>query len=125
VLFSSHAIFSFVSSDKYFSTVKVSSLALMKLVMHACIGNKNEIMGMLYGYAKPHCIVVQDSFAVPTTGTDTSVVMSDEDSYYQYHYSELSKKACNLARIFIHIFSTSGSLDATDIKPAGIILTRD
>ena len=57
----------------YFKNVKISALALLKMVIHAQSGGNIEIMGLMVGKLDGHCIIVMDSFALPVEGTETRV----------------------------------------------------
>uniref|UniRef100_A0A914QSJ5 MPN domain-containing protein n=1 Tax=Panagrolaimus davidi TaxID=227884 RepID=A0A914QSJ5_9BILA len=52
----------------YFDKVKVSTLALLKMVTHARSGGDLEIMGMLQGRVEAHTFYVVDVFALPVEG---------------------------------------------------------
>ena len=86
-------------SDHPFSQVKISALALLKMVMHARSGGNIEIMGCLQarlncklsfpslhrlpvslpqGKLEPHTFVVIDVFALPVEGTETRVTALNE-----------------------------------------------
>ncbi len=62
-----------VSSVHYFKTVRVSALALLKMVMHARSGGQLEVMGLLLGKTDFQQLLVMDSFALPVQGTETRV----------------------------------------------------
>ena len=57
----------------YFKDVKVSALALLKMVIHARSGGNLEIMGLLLGKVDGQTMIVMDSFALPVEGTETRV----------------------------------------------------
>ncbi len=63
---------------KYFKHVRISALALVKIVMHARSGGSLEVMGLLVGkidpnYSRGPSIVIMDVFALPVEGTETRV----------------------------------------------------
>ena len=54
-----------------FQDLKVSALALLKMVMHARSGGNLEVMGLLLGKVDGNVMVVMDAFALPVEGTET------------------------------------------------------
>jgi len=70
----------------YFKHVKISAVALLKMVMHACSGGTLEVMGNMIGATVGDTIVVLDSFALPVTGTETRVNAGDDAMQYQINY---------------------------------------
>ncbi|KAH7826834.1 putative Mov34/MPN/PAD-1 family protein [Monocercomonoides exilis] len=77
-------------NPKYFQNVKISALALLKLVMHACAGGKLEVMGILQGKVTPNTFYVMDAFALPVEGTETRVNAGDQANSYMAQYAILS-----------------------------------
>eukprot|EP00296_Roombia_truncata_P007852 JP446308.1.p1 GENE.JP446308.1~~JP446308.1.p1 ORF type:complete len:334 (-),score=63.18 JP446308.1:197-1198(-) len=71
----------------YFKRVKISALALLKMVMHARSGGTLEVMGVMQGKIEENTLVVLDSFELPVEGTETRVTALDEAYEYlvQYH----------------------------------------
>ncbi|KFM80396.1 COP9 signalosome complex subunit 5, partial [Stegodyphus mimosarum] len=57
----------------FFKDIKISALALLKMVMHARSGGTLEVMGMLIGKVDVTTMIVMDSFALPVEGTETRV----------------------------------------------------
>lgn len=51
-----------------FQEVKMSALALLKMVIHAQSGGNIEIMGLMQGRIEGNTIIVMDSFALPVEG---------------------------------------------------------
>ncbi|KAK2963202.1 putative COP9 signalosome complex subunit 5 [Blattamonas nauphoetae] len=76
----------------YFSQVKVSAVALLKIVMHACNGGNLEIMGLLSGRIIPHAFIIMDALPLPIEGTETRVTADDETAQYMIRYMESSEK---------------------------------
>ncbi|KAI4490379.1 hypothetical protein M0802_010650 [Mischocyttarus mexicanus] len=66
----------------FFKDIKISALALLKMLMHARSGKTNEVMGVLIGKVLANVMVVMDSFALPVEGTETRVNAQDEA--YEY-----------------------------------------
>jgi len=77
-----------LSDPHYFKHVKMSAVALLKMVMHACSGGTLEIMGMMLGKVVGDTIVVLDSFSLPVVGTETRVNPGAEADGYMIDYTE-------------------------------------
>jgi len=75
-----------LKDPNYFKQVKISALALLKMVMHARSGGNIEIMGCLQGKLEPHTFVVIDVFALPVEGTETRVTALNEGYEYMVDY---------------------------------------
>lgn len=83
---------------KYFTSVRISALALVKIIMHAKTGqNKKgfisedqgnwiEVMGYLQGFYSDHTFVITDSFALPVEGNEVSVSLSEQAQMYVVSY---------------------------------------
>jgi len=65
--------FPYIHVPIYFQDVKISALALLKMVMHARSGGNLEVMGLVQGKVDAHTMIVMDSFALPVEGTETRV----------------------------------------------------
>jgi len=74
----------------YFKHVKMSAVALLKMVMHACAGGTQEIMGLMLGKVVGDTIVVLDSFSLPVVGTETRVNAGSEADGYMIDYTEMN-----------------------------------
>ena len=71
----------------YFNHVKISAVALIKMVMHAKsgVGRPNgdvEIMGVLQGYPLGRTMYVMDVVPLPVEGTETRVNAGAEADEY-------------------------------------------
>ena len=67
-----------LKDPRYFKHVKISALALVKMVMHARGGGSLEVMGLMLGKIDPDdargpTMIVMDVFALPVEGTETRV----------------------------------------------------
>ncbi|EGC31350.1 Mov34/MPN/PAD-1 family protein [Dictyostelium purpureum] len=80
----------------YFKHVKISAIALLKMVMHARSGGKLEVMGMLMGKVENNTMIIMDSFALPVEGTETRVNAQVEAYEYMVEYLELIKQTGRL-----------------------------
>ncbi|PWY88974.1 COP9 signalosome complex subunit 5 [Aspergillus heteromorphus CBS 117.55] len=70
----------------YFKSVRISAVALLKMVMHARSGGSLEIMGLMQGYILPETFVVTDAYRLPVEGTETRVNAQDEANEYMVSY---------------------------------------
>merc|ERR1719481_2525304 len=80
----------------YFKHIKVSALALLKMVMHARSGGNLEVMGLLLGKVDANVMVVMDSFALPVEGTETRVNAQAQGYEYMTAYIEAAKQVGRL-----------------------------
>lgn len=79
-------------SPHYFSCIKISALALLKMVMHARSGGNLEVMGLLLGKVDGNNMIVMDSFALPVEGTETRVNAQAQAYEYMAAYMEAAKQ---------------------------------
>eukprot|EP01119_Soliformovum_irregulare_P013347 TRINITY_DN3535_c0_g1_i3.p1 TRINITY_DN3535_c0_g1~~TRINITY_DN3535_c0_g1_i3.p1 ORF type:complete len:334 (+),score=71.00 TRINITY_DN3535_c0_g1_i3:1513-2514(+) len=77
----------------HFKKVKISAIALLKMVMHAQSGGKIEVMGLMMGKVDGDTMIVMDSFALPVEGTETRVNAQTEGYEYMVEYLSLIKDA--------------------------------
>lgn len=70
----------------YFKNVRISAIALLKMVMHARSGGSLEIMGLMQGKVAGDTFIVTDAFRLPVEGTETRVNASDEANEYVVQY---------------------------------------
>lgn len=71
---------------RYFKSVRISAVALLKMVMHARSGGSLEVMGLMQGYIAAETFVVTDAFRLPVEGTETRVNAQDEANEYMVGY---------------------------------------
>lgn len=76
----------------YFKEIKISALALLKMVMHARSGGALEIMGLLLGKVEETKMIVTDAFALPVEGTETRVNAQSQAYEYMTAYIESAKE---------------------------------
>ena len=76
----------------YFTSVRISAVALLKMVMHARSGGSLEVMGLMLGKIESHTFVVTDAFRLPVEGTETRVNAQDEANEYMITYLERSRE---------------------------------
>lgn len=76
----------------YFTHIKISAHALLKMLRHARKGGNLEIMGMLLGKVHTSTMIVLDSFALPVEGTETRVNAHAQAYEYMADYVELAEQ---------------------------------
>jgi COP9 signalosome complex subunit 5 len=80
----------------HFKHVRISSVALLKMVMHARSGGSIEVMGLMIGYVLHETFIVTDALRLPVEGTETRVNAQDEANEYMVKYLERSREAGQL-----------------------------
>ncbi|KAF0293862.1 COP9 signalosome complex subunit 5 [Amphibalanus amphitrite] len=80
----------------FFKEIKISALALLKMVMHARSGGTLEVMGMLIGKVDGNIMMVMDSYALPVEGTETRVNAQAQAYEYMATYMERAKQVGRL-----------------------------
>jgi COP9 signalosome complex subunit 5 len=76
----------------YFKHVRISAVALLKMVMHARSGGSIEVMGLMQGMVHGDTFVVTDAFRLPVEATETRVNAQDDAMEYIVKYMEESRK---------------------------------
>lgn len=76
----------------YFKNVRISAVALLKMVMHARSGGSLEVMGLMQGKLAGDTFIVTDAFRLPVEGTETRVNAGDEANEYMIQYLELCRE---------------------------------
>jgi len=79
-------------SAHFFKNIKISALALLKMVMHARSGGNLEVMGLLLGKVEGNTMIVMDCFALPVEGTETRVNAQAQAYEYMAAYTESAKQ---------------------------------
>ncbi|KAJ2854939.1 COP9 signalosome catalytic subunit rri1 [Coemansia erecta] len=72
----------------HYRKVEISSIALVKMVMHARSGGDIEVMGLMLGKVIGNTMVVLDAFALPVEGSETRVSAQQEGYEYMVQYLE-------------------------------------
>lgn len=80
----------------HFKHVKISAVALLKMVMHARSGGNLEVMGLMQGYIQHETFIVTDALRLPVEGTETRVNAQDEANEYMVNYLQRSRDAGQL-----------------------------
>lgn len=78
---------------RYFKNVRISAVALLKMVMHARSGGSVEVMGLMQGKIAGDTFIVTDAFRLPVEGTETRVNAQDEANEYMVGYLEACRAA--------------------------------
>ncbi|KAJ2792495.1 COP9 signalosome catalytic subunit rri1 [Coemansia linderi] len=81
------------TDPRYYRKVEISSIALVKMVMHARSGGDIEVMGLMLGKVVGQTMVVLDAFALPVEGTETRVNAHHESYEYMVQYLEQCQAA--------------------------------
>ena len=76
----------------YFTSVRISALALLKMTLHARSGTPLEIMGLMTGYVSGHSLIITDAFRLPVEGTETRVNAQAEADEYQVNFGIASRE---------------------------------
>ena len=89
---------------RYFKHVKISALALVKMVMHARGGGSLEVMGLMTGKIDPDdsrgpTMIVMDVFALPVEGTETRVNAQADAYEYMVEFLSTAKEAGRLENV--------------------------
>lgn len=87
------------SDPNYFTTVRISAVALIKMVMHARSGGSLEVMGLMQGYIDGTSLVITDAFRLPVEGTETRVNAQDEANEYLVEYLRLAREQGRLENV--------------------------
>ncbi|PNT62040.1 COP9 signalosome complex subunit 5a [Brachypodium distachyon] len=83
----------------HYRRVRISALALLKMVVHARSGGTIEIMGLMQGKVDGDTMVVMDAFALPVEGTETRVNAQADAYEYMVDYSTINKQAGRLENV--------------------------
>ena len=72
----------------YFKYCHISSVALLKMVLHTQTGGNLEVMGLMMGKVIDRSIVIMDAFELPVEGTETRVNAHEQAYEYMARYVE-------------------------------------
>ncbi|EOD17663.1 hypothetical protein EMIHUDRAFT_70490 [Emiliania huxleyi CCMP1516] len=83
---------------RYFKNVRISALALIKMVMHARGGGTIEVMGLMQGKIdlddpRGPTLIVLDAFALPVEATETRVNAMADAYEYMVEFQSLAREA--------------------------------
>lgn len=80
------------ASPNHFKHVRISAVALLKMVMHARSGGSIEVMGLMQGKIAGDTFIVTDAFRLPVEGTETRVNAQDEANEYMVGYLQACRE---------------------------------
>lgn len=89
---------------RWFKHVRISALALVKIVMHARSGGNLEVMGLMVGKIDPDdprgpTMVVLDCFALPVEGTETRVNAQADAYEYMVEFLSAAKESGRMENV--------------------------
>eukprot|EP00928_Gymnodinium_smaydae_P013679 TRINITY_DN14977_c0_g1_i1.p1 TRINITY_DN14977_c0_g1~~TRINITY_DN14977_c0_g1_i1.p1 ORF type:complete len:356 (+),score=72.16 TRINITY_DN14977_c0_g1_i1:146-1213(+) len=83
----------------FFKRVRISAIALIKMVMHTrsggsgVLGNMNEVMGLMLGKVTPDgTFIVMDAFPLPVEGTETRVNAGSAANEFMVTFTESTER---------------------------------
>ncbi|OBR13420.1 Mov34/MPN/PAD-1 family protein [Colletotrichum higginsianum IMI 349063] len=79
-------------NPNHFKNVRISAVALIKMVMHARSGGNLEVMGLMQGYVNGDTFIVTDAFRLPVEGTETRVNAQGDAEEYMVEYLSLCRE---------------------------------
>lgn len=80
------------TDPNHFKKVRISAVALIKMVMHARSGGNIEVMGLMQGFVENGALVITDAFRLPVEGTETRVNAQDEANEYIVEFPRLCRE---------------------------------
>ncbi|GAB7357946.1 hypothetical protein MBLNU230_g0113t1 [Neophaeotheca triangularis] len=80
----------------HFKYVRISAVALIKMVMHARSGGNIEVMGLMLGYVQHETFIITDAVRLPVEGTETRVNAQSEADEYMVQYLASARQAGQL-----------------------------
>ena len=80
----------------HYKFVRISAVALIKMVMHARSGGDLEVMGLMQGHVEHETFIVTDALRLPVEGTETRVNAQAEADEYMVNFLECSRQAGQL-----------------------------
>lgn len=86
------------ADPNFFQRVRISSAALIKMMIHTRAGGIYEVMGTMTGKVdvESRTIYIMDAFALPVQGTETRVNAGEEAYEFMVEWQESSKKVGRL-----------------------------
>lgn len=81
-------------SPHFFQRVRISSIALIKMMIHTRAGGIYEVMGSMVGKVdvETRTFYIMDAFALPVQGTETRVNAGDEAYEFMVQWQESSQR---------------------------------
>ncbi|KAI9321873.1 JAB1/Mov34/MPN/PAD-1 ubiquitin protease-domain-containing protein [Dichotomocladium elegans] len=84
------------SNPNHYKHVRISAIALIKMVMHARSGGNIEVMGLMQGKVQGDTMYIMDAFGLPVEGTETRVNAQSQAYEYMVSYMEQAKEVGRL-----------------------------
>ena len=93
------------SQPRYFNSVRMSAISVLKMAMHAKTGqgkkglisseanNWVEVMGLLQGHFYENTFVITDSFGIPVDASEVECAMNDASIQYMLAHLEYAGKS--------------------------------
>ncbi|BFZ54078.1 COP9 signalosome catalytic subunit rri1 [Savitreella phatthalungensis] len=88
------------SNPRFFTSARISALALVKMTTHARSGGDIEVMGLMQGKVTAEGeFIVLDSFALPVEGTETRVNAGAEAYEYMFQYKTAAEEVGRIENV--------------------------
>jgi len=89
---------------RFFKHVRISALALVKIVMHTRGGGNLEVMGLMQGKIDPNdargpAFVIMDAFALPVEGTETRVNAQADAYEYMVEFQSCAREGSRMENV--------------------------
>jgi len=84
---------------KYFKKVKISAIALIKMVTHTRSGGNIEVMGLMQGKVFGDTIFIMDAYPLPVEASETRVNAQNDAFEFLAKYNDFSEDAGRLENI--------------------------
>lgn len=81
------------ADPNYFTDVRISALALLKMTIHARSGGSIEIMGLMTGYVSGTSFIVTDAFRLPVEATETRVNAHADAEAFMVAFPQMSRES--------------------------------
>ena len=81
------------NDPRHFKEVRISAVALLKMVTHARSGGSLEVMGLMQGRVVGNAFIVMDAFRLPVEGTETRVNAQEEANEYMPAFLQAAREA--------------------------------
>ena len=81
------------TDPQHFKYVRISAVALIKMVMHARSGGSIEVMGLMLGYVQHETFIVTDALRLPVEGTETRVNAQSEADEYMVKFLDRARQS--------------------------------
>jgi COP9 signalosome complex subunit 5 len=74
---------------RYFKKVRISAVALLKMLIHTRSGGDIEVMGLMQGKVMGEVFYILDTFPLPVEGTETRVNAGAQANEFMVQYLDL------------------------------------